>query len=69
MGMIWDGINSKWKQFVGEAKKLWGKLTNDERLKVNGGREIPGGKIQQKQGVARANANQQISEQAEKLQV
>lgn len=57
MGMIWDDINSKWKQFVGEAKKLWGTLTNDERLKVNGGQRIPVGKTQQEQGAARNDTN------------
>lgn len=57
MNMIWDEINSRLKQLAGEAKKLWGKLTNDERLKVNGGQKIPVGKTQRGQGAARDDTN------------
>lgn len=67
MGMNWDSIMGKWKQYSGEVKKHWGKLTDDELLQVNGDREILAGKIQEKYGVARDEAHKQIDEWADKL--
>ncbi|MBZ0274500.1 MAG: CsbD family protein [Anaerolineae bacterium] len=65
--MNWDSIMGKWKQYSGEVKKHWGKLTDDELLQVNGDREILAGKIQEKYGVARDEAHKQIDEWADKL--
>jgi uncharacterized protein YjbJ (UPF0337 family) len=57
MNMNWDGIAGKWKQIVGEVKKKWGKLTNNEPMEVNGNGEVLAGKVQD---VAKDEANQQI---------
>lgn len=65
----WDKIGGQWKQFVGDVKKKWGKLTDDELLQANGNREILAGKIQEKYGVTKDEANKQIDEWAEKLKV
>ena len=65
----WDKVGGKWKQFVGEVKKQWGDLTDDELLEINGNREILAGKIQEKYGVTKDEANKQIDEWAEKLKV
>lgn len=65
----WDKVGGKWKQFVGEVKKQWGDLTDDELMEVNGDREILAGKIQEKYGVAKDEANKLIDEWADKLKV
>jgi uncharacterized protein YjbJ (UPF0337 family) len=65
----WDKVGGKWKQVSGEVKKQWGKLTDDEILEANGDREILAGKIQEKYGIAKEQANQQIDKWADKLKV
>ena len=66
---IWEQLAGKWKQASGEAKKKWGKLTDDEILEVNGNRDILAGKIQEKYGIAKEEANKQIDAWADKLKV
>jgi uncharacterized protein YjbJ (UPF0337 family) len=61
----WEQIAGQWKQVKGEARKKWGKLTDDELMQVDGNRDILAGKIQEKYGIA----NQQIDEWAAKLKV
>jgi len=63
----WEQIAGKWKQFSGDIKKKWGKLTDDELLQINGSRDILAGKIQEKYGIAKEQANAQIDEWAEEL--
>jgi len=65
----WDRIAGTWKQSSGEVKKQWGKLTDDELMQVNGNREILEGKIQEKYGITKQQANKQIDEWANKLKV
>jgi uncharacterized protein YjbJ (UPF0337 family) len=66
---VWDQIAGTWKQVSGEAKKTWGKLTDDELMQVNGNREILAGKIQEKYAITKQEANRQIDEWANKLKV
>lgn len=63
----WDKVAGQWKQFDGDLKNKWGKLTDDEILQVNGNREILAGKIQEKYGIAKVDANKQIDEWADHL--
>lgn len=65
----WEQIVGKWQQYSGEAKKHWGKLTDDELLEVNGNRDILAGKIQEKYGIAKEHANREIDKWADKLKV
>ena len=46
--MNWDQIEGNWKQFKGEARQQWGKLTDDELEQVKGQREELVGRIQEK---------------------
>lgn len=68
-GGVWDQIAGKWKQVSGEVKKQWGDLTDDELLEIQGNRDILVGKIQEKYGIAKEEANRQIDAWAEKLKV
>jgi uncharacterized protein YjbJ (UPF0337 family) len=65
----WDKIGGQWKQFMGDVKKTWGKLTDDELMAANGNREILAGKIQEKYGITKDEANKQIDEWANKLKM
>ncbi len=63
----WEQVAGKWKQFSGDIKQKWGKLTDDELLEINGNREILAGKLQEKYGIAKEQANKQIDEWAKDL--
>ena len=65
----WEQVSGKWKQFSGEVKQKWGKLTDDEVMEINGSRDILAGKLQEKYGIAKEQANRQIDQWAEKLKL
>ena len=65
----WDQIAGKWKQIKGQAKKRWGKLTDDELMQIDGNREILAGKIQERYGIAGEEAHKQIDEWTAKLKM
>ena len=58
--MNWDRIEGNWKEFKGKAQKQWGKLTNDDLEVVKGKRTELAGRIQQRYGVAREQAEREI---------
>lgn len=60
--MNWDRIEGNWKQVVGKARAQWGKLTDDDFNVVAGRREQLAGKIQERYGVAKEDADKQINE-------
>lgn len=63
----WERVVGKWKQFKGEAQVRWGKLTDDELDQINGEREKLAGRIQERYGIAKEEANRQIDEWADRL--
>ena len=60
--MNWDQIQGKWKQFRGSAKENWGKLTDDELDQVEGSRDKLVGKVQEKYGIAKDEAERQVDD-------
>jgi uncharacterized protein YjbJ (UPF0337 family) len=60
--MNWDQIQGKWKQVKGQAQKQWGKLTNDDLDVIDGQREQLVGKVQERYGVAKEQAEKQVKE-------
>ncbi len=60
--MNWDQIKGKWHQLKGSARAKWGELTDDELEQLEGNREKMVGKIQEKYGVAREEAEQQVDD-------
>jgi len=58
--MNWDRIEGNWKQFRGRAQQQWGKLTNDDLDVVAGRRQELVGKIQERYGLAKDAAEQQV---------
>jgi len=51
--MDWDRIEGNWKQFKGQVKEQWGKLTDDELDEIAGRRDQLEGKIQERYGIAK----------------
>ena len=62
MVMNWDQIKGNWKQAKGRAKLQWGKLTDDELDKAEGSRDMLVGRIQERYGVAREEAERQVAD-------
>ena len=60
--MNWDTVQGKWKQFTGQAKENWGKLTDDDLDQAAGKRDQLIGKIQERYGIARDEAERQVDE-------
>ncbi len=59
--MNWDRISGNWKQVAGKAKVQWGKLTDDDLEVVAGRRDQLAGKIQDRYGVAKDEAEKQLT--------
>lgn len=55
-----DTISGQWKQISGEIKKQWGKLTDDDLKVVEGGVEALAGRLQERYGLARDEAERQV---------
>ena len=58
--MNWDRIEGNWKQVKGKAKEQWGKLTDDDLTVVEGRRVELVGKIQERYGIAKDEAERQV---------
>lgn len=65
--MNWDTVQGKWKQYKGSAKEKWGDLTDDELDQAAGQRDQLVGKIQEKYGVTKDEAEKQVDEWSSKL--
>ncbi|WP_312306570.1 CsbD family protein [Pulveribacter sp.] len=55
-----DRIKGNWKQFTGKVKEQWGKLTDDDLDVIAGKRDQMLGKLQERQGLARDAAEDQL---------
>ncbi len=59
--MNWDRIEGNWKQFKGDIKKQWGKLTDDQLDVIAGHRDHLAGKIQEAYGITKEETEKQVS--------
>lgn len=57
-----DILSGKWKQLKGQAKMRWGKLTDDELDMMSGKSEELIGKIQEKYGYTREEAEREVQD-------
>jgi uncharacterized protein YjbJ (UPF0337 family) len=60
--MNWDRIEGKWKQYKGQVKEQWGKLTNDDLDTISGQRQQLVGRIQERYGIAKEDAEEEVDE-------
>ncbi|MGD8570489.1 MAG: CsbD family protein [Gammaproteobacteria bacterium] len=59
--MSWQQIEDNWRQFVGEAKNRWGKLTDNDLKECEGNRDKLVGKLQQLYKLAPDQAGEEIA--------
>lgn len=57
-----DQVEGQWDQVKGEAKAQWGKLTDDDLQQAEGNRDKLSGKIQERYGVAKEEADRQVDD-------
>ncbi|AZV07781.1 CsbD family protein [Enterobacter sp. N18-03635] len=57
-----DEISGNWKQFKGKAKEKWGKLTDDDMTVIEGKRDQLVGKIQERYGYAKDQAENEVKD-------
>lgn len=57
-----DRIKGQWKQLHGKLKARWGKLTDDDLKIADGTTEYLAGKLQERYGIAKDEAQKQIKE-------
>jgi uncharacterized protein YjbJ (UPF0337 family) len=55
-----DRIEGNWKSIKGKVKEQWGKLTDDDLDVIGGKRDQLLGRIQQRHGVAKDEAERQV---------
>src|SRR5262245_21603039 len=58
--MNWDRVEGNWKQFTGKVKEQWGKLTEDDITVIGGKHEQLIGRIQERYGIAKDEAEKQV---------
>lgn len=62
MKMNWDQIEGKWHQLKGKVREQWGKFTDDDLDVIAGKRDQFLGKLQERYGLNRAEAEKQLEE-------
>jgi uncharacterized protein YjbJ (UPF0337 family) len=60
--MDWNTIAGNWNEAKGKVKSQWGKLTDDDLTYVEGKRDRLLGLLQQKYGIAKDKAEEQINQ-------
>ena len=55
-----DKIKGQWKQLSGKMKMRWGKLTDDDLTAASGSAEYLTGKVQERYGIAKDEAEKQV---------
>lgn len=58
--MNWDQIEGNWKQLEGKVKQQWAKLTDDDLELINGKRIELLGRIQERHGITKEQAEKQL---------
>ena len=60
--MNWDQLEGKWKQYKGEVREKWGKLTDDDLHIIAGRREQLIGRLQERYSIAKDVAAREADE-------
>jgi uncharacterized protein YjbJ (UPF0337 family) len=66
--MNWDQLKGKWKQSQGKMREKWGKLTDDDLDMIAGQRDQLIGRIQERYGIAKEEAQKQADAFVQGLQ-
>ena len=57
--MSWDQVGAKWQQLKGSVKQSWAKFTDDDLDYIDGTRDRLVGRLQEKYGMTREEAERQ----------
>ncbi|MEO7199401.1 MAG: CsbD family protein [Dokdonella sp.] len=57
-----DRIKGQWNQLKGTLKEKWGKLTDDDIQVAEGNSQYLAGKIQERYGIAKDEAERKVDE-------
>lgn len=60
--MNWDRVKGDWMQHRGKIRGSWGELTDDDVARIEGSQEQLVGRIQERYGIAREEAEAQVKE-------
>ena len=58
--MNWTQVEGKWSQLKGQLRSQWSKLTDDDLSNLQGKREQISGKIVERYGIAKEEADRQL---------
>lgn len=67
--MNWTQIEGQWKQMKGELKTKWAKLTDDDVTHMDAKKDTLVGKLQERYGIMKDEAERQVDEWIGKLDV
>jgi uncharacterized protein YjbJ (UPF0337 family) len=56
-----DTIKGQFDQFIGAAKSEWGRLTDDDFMRVSGDLQKLKGAVQERYGITKEEAEKQVS--------
>ncbi len=60
--MNWDQVEGKWMQYRGQAKQQWSNLTDSDLDQIAGKRDVLLGRLQQRYGILREDAQKKVEE-------
>lgn len=67
--MNWEQLQGQMKQVGGKLKEKWGKLTDDDLLLLKGKKEVFLGKLQERTGLVKDEAEKQFDAFVAKLEI
>lgn len=60
--MNWDQAKGNWNQMKGKVKEQWGKLTDDDLTTISGQRDQLVGRLQERYGYAKEQAEREVKD-------
>jgi uncharacterized protein YjbJ (UPF0337 family) len=60
--MNWDELQGKWKQFTGQLRSKWAKLTDDDWTLVGSKKDQLVGKLQERYGHKKEHAEKEVDD-------
>ncbi|HET6469048.1 MAG TPA: CsbD family protein [Geminicoccaceae bacterium] len=58
--MNWEQVKGNWNQMQGRIKQKWGDLTDDDLTRIEGRRDELIGRLQERYGIAKEEAERQV---------
>jgi uncharacterized protein YjbJ (UPF0337 family) len=63
----WDRIEGNWKQLKGKVRQKWAELTDDDFELIGGKKDELVGKLQERKGIAKDEAEREVREWSKSL--